>query len=86
MSAARLRVATWLMELCYRMVERVDRRAVPKMTPWAFTFEIRQGVVFNDTGCSSERRGCRLAYLDDNEYERAFTDSNTMSHNKGAGL
>lgn len=75
----RAHFAKWLMRWAYRLVERIDPKAVPKVSPWAFTFERGIGAVINDTGCSSARRGCMLLYLDDYDYERAFTDSKTMS-------
>jgi hypothetical protein len=75
--SGRRRLAFAVMRGCYWLVERIDRAAVPKMSPWAFTFEKGRGAVFNDTGCSSRLKGARLMYLDDDEYERAFTDSDS---------
>lgn len=73
--SSRTRFAYWLMRRCYRLVERIDRAAVPKVLPWAFTFETGVGVMINDTGTSTARRGCMMLYADDREYERAHTDA-----------
>lgn len=75
----RKRFAHWLMDTCYRIVERIDRSAVPKMSPFAFTFEANEGAVINATALSSKRRGCRLLYENDTEYERSWTDSATLA-------
>ncbi|MFA5711489.1 hypothetical protein [Mycolicibacterium sp.] len=75
----RLRFAFWLMHRCYWLVERVDRRAVPKVSPWAFTFERGRGAVINTTGSSSDRRGARLMYSDDVDYGRAWSDSRSVA-------
>lgn len=72
-----MRFALWLMAWCYRLVERVDRRAVPKVSMWAFTFERGRGAVLNTSALSSDRRGAQLMYMDDVDYERAWTDSET---------
>lgn len=75
----RQRFARWLMRRCTNLVARIDYKAVPKVSPWAFTFESGRGAVINETGCSSERRGAMLLYLDDYDYERAFSDSETIT-------
>jgi hypothetical protein len=73
----RRRFAHWLMHRCYWLVERIDHSAVPKVSMWAFTFEEGKGAVLNTTGSSSARKGCRLLYENDDDYERAFTDSDS---------
>jgi hypothetical protein len=75
MNHTREKFAHWLMRWAYRIVERVDRQAVPKVSPWAFTFEPGRGAVINDTGSSSERKGAMLLYLNDHDYERAHNDA-----------
>jgi len=48
---------------------------VPKVSPFAFTFETGRGMVLNDTATSSRRRGAMLLIKDDREYDRAHEDS-----------
>ena len=64
----RARVGWWLR----RLADRVDYRHAPKGTHWTFTFELHEGIRFREDG-----RGCRLWYLDDDEYERAHTESDS---------
>jgi len=73
------RLAQAIIRWAYRIAERIDRKSVPKVSPWAFTFERERGAVINDTGLSSDRRGARLMYPDDYDYERAWTDSATFA-------
>lgn len=70
----RLKVALVVMSWAYRLVEKIDVRAVPKMPGLAFTFETGRGLVVNETGNGSHRRGCILLYPNDVEYDRAHTD------------
>jgi hypothetical protein len=69
-----------MMARCYRLVELIDRRAVPKCSPWAFTFEEGRGAVINNSGSSlNARRGAALWYTNDLDYERAWSDSTTFA-------
>lgn len=72
-------LARWLMKWSYRIVEHIDPKAVPKLSPWAFTFERGQGAVINDTHISSQRYGAGLYYINDHDYERAWTDSRSFT-------
>jgi hypothetical protein len=56
------RAAYWLR----RIADRIDHHGAPKLIGWWFTFEEGRGIVFRDDG-----RGCRLAYLGDEQYELA---------------
>lgn len=73
----RLRFALRLMHLAYRVIELIDRRAVPKATHMTFRFEDNVGMVIYATNAviddsfESSRKGCRLWYLDDLDYEKA---------------
>jgi len=49
-----------------RAADRIDREGAPKVTHCSFTFERGRGIVFHEDG-----RGCRIAYLGDDEYRRA---------------
>lgn len=60
------RIADWLR----KMADRMDHYGAPKATHWHFTFERGEGLVFNEEG-----RGCRVWYLNDDEYERAHSEA-----------
>lgn len=62
------KVGTWLRHLA----DQVDHRGAPKISHWTMTFEEGEGVRFREDGW-----GCKLAYLGDDEYERAFTEADT---------
>ena len=51
-----------------RLADRIDRQGAPKLTHWTFTFERGRGLVWREDG-----RGCRVAYLGDDEYEKAHS-------------
>lgn len=57
-------------EALRRYADRLHHPSAPKLIGWSFTFERGVGIVFNDRG-----RGCRLAYLGDDEYERAHSEA-----------
>lgn len=73
----RLRFALWLMHLAYRVVELIDRRAVPKATHMTFRFETGVGMVIYAEHAAlhdsfeASLKGCRLWYLDDLDYAKA---------------
>lgn len=52
------------------LADRIDRRGAPKAMGWRFTFELGEGIRFRDDG-----RGCRLWYLGDDDYDRAFSEA-----------
>lgn len=52
------------------LADRMDHEGAPKLTHWTWTFELYQGVKFREDG-----KGCRVAYLGDNEYEKAHAQS-----------
>lgn len=56
--------------LLRRLADRIDHAGAPKLTHRTFTFETGTGIVFREDG-----KGCRVAYLGDAEYERAFTEA-----------
>lgn len=56
------RLAWWLRCLA----DGIDHAGAPKLTHWTFTFELHEGARFREDG-----KGCRLAYLGDEEYDKA---------------
>lgn len=62
----RLRIARYLRT----WADRIDRHGAPKLTHWTFTFERGRGIRFREDG-----RGCRIAFLGDDEYERAHDEA-----------
>ncbi|AMU55782.1 hypothetical protein PP336_14485 [Mycobacteroides abscessus] len=59
------------------LADRLDDAGAPKTTGMTFTFEpgigtVVHGVDFHDP---NRGRGCRLAYLGDDEYEKAHTEA-----------
>lgn len=66
------RIAQWMR----KWADRLDHHGAPKLIGWTFTFERGEGIVFHDRPISWPRpKGCRLAYLGDDEYERAHTEA-----------
>lgn len=57
-----------------RTADRLDHAGAPKLTHWSFTFEEHQGIAFREDG-----RGCPLAYLGDEAYERAHVEADSSS-------
>jgi len=53
-----------------RLADRIDQHGAPKVTNWTFTFELGRGLVFRQDG-----RGCPVAYLGDDEFEKAHTEA-----------
>jgi hypothetical protein len=58
-------VARWLR----RIADRLDYAGSPKLMSWSFTYELGEGIRFRRDG-----KGCPLAYLGDDAYERAHAD------------
>ncbi|ACI06543.1 gp82 [Mycobacterium phage Troll4] len=73
-SPQRVALAYWLMRWAYRVIERIDRGSVPKISMWTFTFERGKGAVVRKDN-RIEHKGCRLVYLNDREYNRAWSES-----------
>jgi hypothetical protein len=55
-----------------KWADRIDHHGAPKLTHWTFTFEKYRGLVFREDG-----RGCRVAYLGNEEYEKAHTEADS---------
>lgn len=53
-----------------RLADRIDQPGAPKVTNWTFTFELGNGLVFRQDG-----RGCPVAYLGDDEFEKAHAEA-----------
>jgi hypothetical protein len=56
--------------LLRRIADRIDDDGAPKCMSYSFTFERGEGIRFRDDG-----KGCRLAYLGKDDYERAHTEA-----------
>lgn len=52
--------------------DRLDRNHAPKAMSFFFTFEEGEGIKFRDDG-----RGCRLWYLSEEDYDRAFSEADS---------
>jgi hypothetical protein len=64
------RLARWMR----RTADRIDRAGAPKASSMTFTFENRRGIVVHGLD-DGPARGCRLWYLNDAEYEKAWTEA-----------
>ena len=64
----RARIGHWMR----KWADRIDDHGAPKLMGYSFTFETGEGIRFRD-----DRRGCRLAYLGDAEYEKAHTEADS---------
>ena len=64
--AADGRMKHYLADKLRRLADRIDDHGAPKALGLSFTFEDRVGLVIHD-----DDRGCRIWYLNDDEYERA---------------
>jgi hypothetical protein len=62
----RKRIGWWLR--C--IADRIDPADAPRLISWTFTFERGRGLVFRTDG-----KGCQLAYLGHDEYEKAHTEA-----------
>jgi len=60
----------WIGWQLRKYADRIDWAGAPKLTHWTFTIENGRGVVFREDG-----KGCRIAYLGNDEYERAHSDA-----------
>lgn len=56
------------------LADRLDPQSAPRLIGWSFTFEEGRGIVFRD-----DERGCRIAYLGNDEYERSWSESDTFA-------
>lgn len=59
-------LARWLRDLA----DRIDHAGAPKLTGWSWTFEVHEGIRFREDG-----KGCRVAYLGDDEYDKAHNEA-----------
>ncbi|WP_305780031.1 hypothetical protein [Nocardia nova] len=64
----RARIGRWMR----KWADRIDDHGAPKLTNYSFTFETGEGIRFRD-----DRRGCRIAYLGDDEYDKAHTEADS---------
>jgi hypothetical protein len=60
-----------------RLADRIDHAGAPKSVGLTFTFEKGRGAVLHgEFGVTStDRRGCLLWYLGDDEYEKAWSEA-----------
>lgn len=67
MNAFRARLGAFLR----RYADRIDHENAPRYaSPYSFTFERKRGIVLRSDG-----RGCPLAYLDPDDYDRAHAEA-----------
>jgi hypothetical protein len=66
-------IKTRLATLLRRTADRIDHHGAPKIMHWSFTFELGEGIRFREDG-----KGCRLAFLGDDEYERAHSEADSV--------
>lgn len=64
----------WLARYLRRWADRIDYEGAPKLMGWYFTFETGEGIRFRQ-----DKRGCRLAYLGDAEYDKAHTQADSAA-------
>ena len=69
----------WTGKKLRRLADWIDPVGAPRLTHWTFTFERGEGVRFREDG-----RGCRVAYLGEEEYERAHTESDSTRRGNSA--
>lgn len=67
---AKRTVRGWIGWQLRKYADRIDWAGAPKLTHWTFTIEKHRGVVFREDG-----RGCRVAYLGNDEYEKCHTEA-----------
>lgn len=67
----------WIGEKLRRWADRIDHKGAPKSVGLTFTFERGRGAVLHGEfgSTSTDRKGCLLWYLGDDEHEKAWTDS-----------
>lgn len=69
---------SWRERLGWRLrcwADRIDRdNATFCLSGYSFTFEDHKGIVFREDG-----KGCPLAYIGKDDYERAHTESDTTA-------
>lgn len=61
--------------LLRRIADRIDYCGAPKLTGFSFTFETGEGIRWRHDG-----RGCPVAYLGDEQYERAHSEADSDRH------
>jgi hypothetical protein len=67
----------WRARIGWRLrcwADRIDPKHGPRMVGWSFTFELGEGIRFRD-----DRRGCPLAYLGEDDYQRAHDEADKKS-------
>ena len=55
-----------------RWADRIDSEGAPRLMSYSFTYETGEGIRFRQ-----DKRGCRLAYLGNGEYEKAHTEADS---------
>lgn len=62
----------WLGEKLHRLADRISPRHARRVLSISFTFEKGEGLRVRNDG-----KGCPLAYLNWDDYDRAYTESDT---------
>jgi hypothetical protein len=63
----------WLGKKMRTWADRMDPDGAPRLIGYSFTFEKGEGIRFR-----KDRKGCRLAYLGKDEYDKAWSESDTQ--------
>lgn len=62
----------WIANHLRELADRLDWRGAARVTGWSFTFEEGEGIRFRQDG-----RGCPVAYVGDEQYDRAHSESDS---------
>jgi hypothetical protein len=64
----------WIANHLRELADRLDSRGATRVTGWSFTFEEGEGIRFRQDG-----RGCPVAYVGEEQYDRAHSESDEMA-------
>ena len=62
----------WIGKRLRFLADRIDYEGAPRLMSYTFTYETGEGIRFRQ-----DKRGCRLAYLGNAEYEKAHTEADS---------
>lgn len=65
-------IRAWIGHHLRCWADHIDYEGAPRLMGWSFTFETGEGIRFRQ-----DKRGCRLAYLGNGEYEKAHTEADS---------
>lgn len=70
-----MKLREWIARHMRMWADRIHHPSAPKFIGYSFTFEYKKGIVFRD-----DRKGCPLMIYDDESYELAHRESDTMGY------